>query len=133
MIQQFISKQFLAFLITGGIAAIINFGSRILYNLWVDFSTAIVLSYLTGMITAFLLARIFVFKESQQKVQHSVVFFVIVNLFAALQTWLISMGLAFYVLPSFGINNFTLEISHAVGVVFPVFTSFIGHKHWSFR
>ena len=27
----------------------------------------------------------------------------------------------------------TLEIAHAVGIVVPVFTRYIGHKRWSFR
>ncbi|MGZ8096491.1 MAG: hypothetical protein ACXWUD_09650 [Methylosarcina sp.] len=28
---------------------------------------------------------------------------------------------------------FTKEIAHAIGVAVPVFTSYIGHKRWSFR
>jgi putative flippase GtrA len=31
------------------------------------------------------------------------------------------------------VQDYTLEIAHAVGIVVPVFTSFIGHKYWSFR
>lgn len=133
MIQQFMSRQFFVFLITGGVAAIVNFGSRILYNLWIDFSIAIVLAYITGMVTAFVLARIFVFKTSRQALHRSAAFFILVNLFAVLQTWLISMGMAYYALPYLGITFYVREIAHACGVVFPVFTSYIGHKHWSFR
>lgn len=43
------------------------------------------------------------------------------------------MGLAYYVLPGVGVTRFAPEIAHAAGVVFPVFTSYFGHKHWSFR
>ena len=133
MIQQFMSRQFLVFLITGGFAAGVNFGSRILYSLWLDFSQAVILAYLTGMVTAFVLAKAFVFKDSQQAVHHSAMIFVLVNVVAALQTWLISLGLANYVLPTLGIKVFVLEIAHAVGVAVPVVTSYIGHKRWSFR
>lgn len=133
MIQAFRSRQFLMFLLTGGMAAAINFGSRIIYNLWLSFSASIVLAYVTGMITAFILARIFVFNESQQSLHRSAFFFIIINLFAILQTWLVSIGLAFYLLPILGIDSFRLEIAHAVGVVIPVFSSYIGHKHLSFR
>jgi putative flippase GtrA len=56
-----------------------------------------------------------------------------VNAIAVLQTWLISMGLALYVLPYWGVIRFAEEIAHAVGVVVPVFTSYLGHKHFSFR
>ena len=133
MIKQFKSRQFLVFLLTGGFAAAVNFGSRIIYNLWVDFSVAIILAYITGMVTAFVLAKLFVFKESQQPLHHSAMFFILVNLVAVLQTWLISMGLAYNVLPSMGITLYVREIAHAIGVVAPVFTSYIGHKRWSFR
>ncbi|WP_199748540.1 GtrA family protein [Candidimonas sp. SYP-B2681] len=127
------SRQFLVFLITGGTAAAVNFGSRIVYNQWVDFSTAIILAYITGMITAFVLAKLFVFKDSQQSVHRSALFFTLVNLVAVLQTWAISMVLALYLLPALGVTRFVSEIAHAVGVVVPVFTSYLGHKRWSFR
>lgn len=131
--QQFISRQFLVFLITGGVAAAVNFGSRIVYNLWMGFSPAVILAYLTGMVTAFVLARVFVFTDSEQSMQRSAIWFVLVNLIAVLQTWVISMLLAYYLLPKFGIGRLVPEIAHAVGVVVPVFTSYLGHKHWSFR
>lgn len=133
MRQQFFSRQFMVFLLTGGTAAAVNFGSRIVYSLWLDFSFAVILAYITGMVTAFVLAKMFVFKDSQQSVHRSAVFFVLVNLVAVLQTWTISMGLAYYFLPSLGVTLFAREIAHAVGVVVPVFTSYIGHKRWSFR
>ena len=133
MIGHFLSRQFLGFVLTGGIAAAVNFGSRILYNQWMDFSPAVVLAYLTGMVTAFILAKVFVFTRSRQSLQRSASFFVLVNLIAVAQTWLISMGLAFYLLPKLGVGQYVLEIAHAVGVAVPVFTSYLGHKRWSFR
>ncbi len=131
--KAFMNKQFTLFVVTGGIAAAANFGSRILYNRWVDFSTAVILAYITGMIVAFLLAKAFVFKESTQSTNKSVMYFIIVNMFAVLQTWLISMGLALYLLPELGIKMYVHELAHAAGVVAPVFTSYLGHKHFSFR
>ena len=133
MIRQFYSRQFLGFLLTGGIAAAVNFGSRIIYSRWLDFSAAVILAYLTGMVTAFMLARMFVFTTSRQSLHRSGVYFVLVNVVAALQTWAISMGLAYYVLPWLGVTHFEKEIAHAIGVMVPVFTSYIGHKRWSFR
>ena len=133
MIRHFMSRQFLVFLLTGGLAAAVNFGSRIVYNQWCDFSTAVILAYLTGMITAFVLARMFVFKQSSQSMHRSALYFTLVNLVAVLQTWLISMGLALYLLPMLGVTHFSREIAHAIGVAAPVFTSYLGHKRWSFR
>ena len=133
MIQQFFSRQFMIFLLTGGTAAAVNFGSRIVYSAWLDFSSAVILAYITGMITAFVLARMFVFKNTQQSVRRSVLFFVLVNLVGALQTWIISIGLAYWLLPYLGVTLFAPEIAHAIGVMVPVFASYIGHKRWSFR
>lgn len=133
MIARFRSRQFLAFLITGGIAAMANFGSRIVFDIWVGFSTAIILAYITGMIVAFTLARLFVFTESSRKLHSSAFYFVLVNVVAAAQTWIISIALALYLLPWLGVVAYTREIAHAFGVIVPVFTSFIGHKYLTFR
>lgn len=133
MISHFMSRQFVIFLVTGGVAAAVNFGSRILYNQWVNFSVAVVLAYLTGMVTAFVLARYFVFTESNQSMQRSALWFVVVNIVAVMQTWVISMLLAYYVLPRMDLTQFIPEIAHAVGVVVPVFTSYLGHKRFSFK
>lgn len=133
MIHHFFSKQFLIFLVTGGIAALVNFFSRILFNLYWSFSTSVLLAYLVGMFTAFILAKLFVFKESTQSIHRSAVIFALVNVVAVAQTWGISMGLDYYILPGLGVRHFTPEIAHAAGVLFPVFTSYLGHKRWSFQ
>ncbi len=127
------NRQFLVFLVTGGFAALVNFSSRIVFSFWLNFTVAVVLAYITGMITAFILAKAFVFKDSVQSVRHSAMFFVLVNVVAVAQTLVISVGLASYVLPAIGMTKYVNEVAHACGVIFPVFTSYIGHKRWSFR
>ena len=124
MIHHFFSRQFLVFLVTGGIAAIVNFFSRILFNLYWSFSTSVILAYLAGMCTAFFLAKLFVFKESTQSIHRSAVIFALVNVVAVAQTWGISMGLDYYILPGLGVTRFTPEIAHATGVLFPVIICF---------
>ena len=133
MIRHFMSRQFMTFLLTGGVAAAVNFCSRIVYNLWVSFSAAVIIAYITGMITAFILARLFVFKDSSQSLNRSMFFFTLINLVAVLQTWLISMAMVYYILPGMGVDFFNRELAHALGIVVPVFTSYLGHKHLSFK
>jgi putative flippase GtrA len=127
------SPQFLKFLLAGGVAAVVNFGSRIVFNHWMPFSTAIVVAYIAGMITAFVLTKLFVFTESERPTWQSAVFFTLVNVVAVLQTWAVSVALAYYVLPWLGITWHPKEIAHFVGVVVPVFTSYIGHKKLTFK
>jgi putative flippase GtrA len=129
----FFSKQFVLFIFTGGIAAAVNFGSRIVINNHFSFSTSIILAYILGMITAFILATLLVFKASSQSTLKSIFYFSLVNAAAILQTWAVSLGLAFYLLPYLGVENYVKEIAHLAGVIVPVFTSFLGHKHFSFK
>ena len=131
--QLFLSRQFGLFLLTGGIAAAVNLGSRVFYNQWMSFSAAVIVAYLSGMATAFILARLFVFKHSQHSTARSALLFALVNLVAMVQTWFISVGIAYYLLPALHWQWHNHELAHLIGVVVPVFTSYIGHKRWSFR
>ena len=133
MIRHFFSRQFALFLLTGGTAALVNFASRILYSQWMSYSNAILVAYVTGMITSFILARLFVFRASGTNLTRAALFFAAVNVVTAVQTWLISMLLAYEVLPWAGVTRFVPEIAHTVGLTLPVFTSYLGHKFWSFR
>jgi putative flippase GtrA len=133
MLSNFLSKEFLLFLGTGGVAALVNFSSRFFYNRFMGFSWAIVAAYLTGMGTAFVLAKMFVFRKTRNSTGQSIFFFTVVNVFALLQTWGISLLLAYKILPALGIQHSIEAIAHLTGIMVPVFTSYVGHKHLSFR
>ena len=129
----FDSKEFLRFLLTGGIAAIVNFLSRIFFNLWFDFSTSVYLAFVAGIITAFFLKKEFVFARGRQPIAHSIGFFILVNIIGFIQTLAVTMVCFYYVLPYLGIVKMAHEISHALGLIAPIITSYIGHKKLSFR
>lgn len=128
-----ISKRFFFFLLSGGIAAAANFGSRILFSLWFPYATAIVLAYLVGMTTAFILMRKLAFKETSNTQRTQIAWFVVVNAVALLQTLAISLLLAKWVFPWLGIRYLDETIAHAIGVAVPVVTSYLGHKYLSFK
>lgn len=133
MLSDFKSKQFIAFLFAGGFAAVVNFGSRFLYNEYMSFGNAVIIAYITGMITAFVLSKLFVFDNSVHSTKKEFFYFTLVNVVAIIQTYVISIGLAEYLFPSIDFTFFPHAIAHAAGVVFPVFTSFVGHKYFSFK
>ena len=133
MIQVFFSRQFLGFLIAGGFAACINFSSRFLYSLWFPFSTSVIIAYITGMITAFTLSRLFVFQQSTQQMHVSVFYFILVNLFALAQTWAVSMILAKSLFPAIHMHWHAEAIAHGIGICVPAFSSYIAHKKWTFQ
>lgn len=124
-------NDFILFVVAGGTAAFVNFISRIFLNNLFSFEVSIVIAYVFGMITAYFLTRFFVFK-SNVNVASSSLKFVIVNIFAVVQTYFISVYLYIF-LCDFSFLPFQKEISHFVGISFPVFTSYIGHKYWSFK
>lgn len=128
-----LSPQFARFLLVGGIAAAVNVISRIVYGAWVDYSSSIILAYLTGMVAAFFMARRFVFPPGRNSVHRSAAIFALVNAVALLQTWVVSIMLAEHLLPSLGMRRHTETMAHVIGVGVPAFTSYIGHREWSFR
>ena len=126
-------RQFFLFVLTGGVAALVNVLSRVGFSLVLRFELAVLAAYAVGMVTAFILARRYVFTDSAQSVRRSFAAFSLVNLVAVLQTWLVSVGLRHLLLPVLGAVALVDLIAHASGVIVPVFTSYLGHKHVSFR
>ena len=126
-------REFLLFLITGGVAALVNVVSRVGFSQLLRFELAVLLAYGVGMLTAYVLARKFVFLQSRTSVRRSFAAFALVNLFAVLQTWLVSVGLRNWLLPLLGIVVLSDLIAHGIGVAVPVLSSYFGHKHISFR
>lgn len=125
-------RRFVLFVLAGGIAALVNILSRIALNWIMPYEVAIVIAYLCGMTTAYLLNRAFVFEASGRAVASEYTRFALVNLAAVLQVWVVSVSLARLVFPAVGFAWQAETVAHVIGVIFPVFTSYLGHKHFSF-
>ena len=117
----------------GGIAAGANFGSRFVFSIFFEYGIAVIFAYLVGMLVAFLLMRGHVFDASNGRLAPQITKFLGVNILAVLQTLVISLLLARWVLPSFGVVNHAEALAHLVGVLVPVVTSYFGHKFLTFR
>lgn len=128
-----ISRRFIAFVLAGGLAACANFGSRILLSMSMPYVAAIVLAYLIGMLTAFVLNRLLVFTEAQNDLKNQAFWFTVVNLAAVAQTIAISLLFARWLFPWADMTYHPETMAHAIGVAVPVVTSYIGHKHLTFR
>ncbi len=117
----------------GGFAALVNFLSRIAFNQISTFRQAVVYAYLVGMLTAYVLSKVFVFEPSGRHPAAELFWFSIVNIFAIIQVWIISVGLAEYVFPKMHIEFYPEAIAHFIGLGVPVITSYFGHKYFSFK
>jgi len=126
-------NQFLRFLATGGAAAAVNLASRWLLNQVMTFEAAVAVAYIIGMVTAYALARLFVFEKTGHSVATELGRFTIVNLFALVLVWVISVGLAVYFFPGIGFRWHADDVAHFIGVLSPAVVSYFGHRHYTFR
>jgi putative flippase GtrA len=127
------TARFARFVVTGGLAAGVNVGARWVLSLTMPYELAVAIAYLFGMTTAFILARMFVFDASRGHVSGEYARFALVNAVAFAQVWLVSVGLARLVFPAIDFTWQAGTVAHFIGVVSPIVTSYIGHKHFSFR
>ena len=125
-------NRFVLFVLAGGAAALVNILSRIVLNWVMPYEIAIIVAYLCGMTTAYMLNRHFVFAASGRGVASEYTRFALVNLAAVAQVWIVSVGLARLVFPAIGFTWHAETVAHVIGVAIPVFTSYLGHKHFSF-
>ncbi|GHU06660.1 hypothetical protein FACS1894158_13800 [Betaproteobacteria bacterium] len=131
--QTVLTPQFVRFLIAGGVAAGVNFGSRFLYSFALAYEYAITAAFVTGLVTAFVLMRGHVFNATEGNIGKQLLRFVGVNLLALAQTLFISLVLARWLLPAIGVERHAEAIAHLCGVLVPVVTSYFGHKWFTFR
>jgi len=127
-----VSPQFFKFVAAGGLAAAVNVASRIGFSRMAPYGVAIVLAYLVGMTTAFVLTRLFVFEPSGRRKRDEYVRFGLVNLVSLAQVWLVSELLYRWLFPMAHFAWRPETVAHAIGVASPIFTSYLGHKHFSF-
>ena len=119
------------FLLTGGLAALVNLMSRYLMNAIIPFEFAVIFAYGFGMITAYVLARAFVFGGSGRPIATEFRRFAVVNLIALALVWSISVGLARVAFPAIGFTWHASEVAHLAGVAAPAIVSYFGHRSYN--
>jgi putative flippase GtrA len=132
LLANYLSRPFIRFAISGGIAAGVNILSRILLSEIMPYSIAVTIAYLFGMTTAYVLMKVMVFEASGQRVHQEYVRFTLVNAVAFAQVWLVSIGLAKHLLPMIGFESHAETVGHIIGVLSPIVTSYFMHKYFTF-
>ena len=128
-----VDRRIIPFLHCGGIAAVINWASRFLWNLMMPFGAAVVVAYASGMAVAFLLYRHYVFPASTQPVPAQAMNFVLVNIVGMGATLATAQLLLHIVFPTIGMRVAVPAISHGIAVFVPAITGWLGHKYLTFR
>lgn len=133
LLDQFVSRQFLRFLVAGGIAAIVNFSVGFSLSGLLPFHGDIIAGHLSGMVVAFILFGREVFDESGNSQIRKVLIFTAVNTAALMQTYIVYYLLTHFVFPYAAFILYADVIARATAIVTPIFTSFLGHKYFTFR
>jgi putative flippase GtrA len=125
--------NFLPFVLAAGASVPVNIGARIALSHWTRYEFAVLLAHGVGMLTAFILSRVFVFEASGRSVASELGRFALVNVVSAAVTWCVSVGLLYRVFPWVGFRYEPELVAHLIGLAASAVTSFIGHSRFSFR
>lgn len=128
-----INRQIITFVCVGAFAALVNVVTRYLINYVTSFEVAVALAFPFGLLTAYALSRAFVFGPSGRSRKSELTRFLIVNCFALVLIWGISVGLESILFPAINFTWHARDIAHLIGVAAPTMTSFVGHRYYSFR
>lgn len=128
----YLSRQFLLFLLVGGVAALLHWLARIGFDVWFGYLTSIVLAYFVGLIVAFILNRVFVFPKSNRSMSFEISAFTIVNILAFPVVVAVSYVSSEMLLRHFLSLDLARLIGHGAGVISPVLVNFAAHKFWTF-
>ncbi|MGH8475571.1 MAG: GtrA family protein [Methylococcales bacterium] len=132
MIRYFFTNQFLRFLAVGGLAAIVNWLSRIQFSNWLSFPWAIASAYAVGMSLAFALNSFFVYLKSEKPRHKQARDFVIVNLSFLPLVWIASITID-HALQSHGIVRHSQALAHGIAVGLPMLVNFLIYKFFAFK
>ncbi len=132
-IKDYFSAEFIKFVTVSTFAAGVNFITRIVVDVYTNYLIAIIIAFCFGLVTAFGLNKLFVFKDGKQSVKQEFSRFTIVNLLGLVQTIVFSYLFRNLIFPAVGIEWFVDEISHLIGLGIPMITNFIAHKYFSFK
>ena len=124
-------REQILFIVCGGIAASINFFSRILLSFYLNLTLSVFFAYILGMLAAYFLFKKFVFLNNKKSKKSSPLIFIVVNCIAVLQIYLMTV-LINYVAQSYtGYSNVT--IAHGIAILTSVFLSFYLHKNYTYK
>jgi len=127
----YFSKQFIYFLIAGGLSALLNFFTRLILRPYFDIILSAIFSYTLALICAFFLYRKFVFPYSAVPIYIQGKKFlliqiacmpVVILIFSLMTSFFISIGLGIYSEP----------LAHAISIGMPALITFLLYKLFVF-
>lgn len=128
-----VTRKFGLFLVAGGTSAICNIMVRWALTPLTSFAVSVVIAYTVGVAIAYGLTSRFVFVDATASRSRSLAGFGLVNVLSGSQTLILSMMIRTALL-TLALPQASAElIAHFLALASTSITSFLGHKHISFR
>ena len=127
------AREFVLFVIVGGVAAAVNILARLLFNVAVSFEMAVILAFPVALTVAFVLFRHLVVAAGEGAVAIQYWRFFLVNIVALAMVWTVSVILVRVLFPAVAFTWHAELIGHTLGVLSPIIGSYYGHKYFSFK
>ena len=124
--------RFIRFVLLGGLAAVVNFGSRFVFSLAMPFEAAVICAYVVAAATGFILFSLFVFPGSPRPKSQQTFAFLAVSAAGMALTWIVSVTLLRFIFPAIAFSGPREAVAHALGLAVPIVTSYYGHKRFTF-
>ena len=124
----FASRQFLAYLLFGGIATIVDWGTYwlFLYSLGLHYSLAVTFSFMLGSLTNFSLNKYLNFKNRYKKLHNQFVLYLLIAIIGLLFTIL----LMWICIELLSIDEF---LARVIATAITLIYNFLGHKFITFN
>jgi putative flippase GtrA len=132
VIKYFFTRQFLLFLCVGGLAAFLNWLSRILLSQWLFFDWAVTVAYGIGILVAFLLNSFLVFPKSTKPKKQQARDFFITNICFFPVVWISAIEVN-SILQYYEVIRYTEAIAHAIALGIPMLATFLIYKFIAFK
>lgn len=125
--------EFVRFVATGAVAAVVNLTVATLCRMVMPFPVALIIGYVAGMIVAFYMFQKIIFRDPTGPVGKRMFRFTVVNLVGLALSWCVSMMMAYWVLPAMHWTFHPEFVANAVGIAVPAVSSYFGHKHYTYK
>lgn len=132
VVNIYLSRQFATYICCGLISTTVQLATRYCLSFWLDFSLAVVVSYIAGLLVALFLYRRFVFAARSRALSQQAVLFSAAYLAFLPVTWGLSVAT---VAPLLHVMSPDLAhlTAHTIGVGVPVVLNFAFNKLVTFR
>ncbi|MDP3175695.1 MAG: GtrA family protein [Phenylobacterium sp.] len=129
----YLNGSFARFLLAGGVAAGVNFASRIALESKLGFVTAVLTAYAIGFVVAFFLNRYFVFPATGKPIRQEMAWFLVFNLIALPIVLVASVLLRDHVFRKLLPPGAAETVAHGCAILIPILFNFAAHQLVTFR